>query len=165
MTYIRNHRWLALLACIAMLSLVFGCHGPSAEDYILSFFKGSWKGDAVDLFAFTMVLAFVMANTVLQVGDDSADGSAVGTTQVGDPAQLWANVEGEGPIHYVGTVAQDGNKLVVNLAPGPDEPQTGFTMTLELDGDSAKQELTGDLTWSRDGEDFTGDANFERYPE
>ena len=160
MTHIRKHRLLALLACVAMLSLVFGCHGGD----ILSFLFGCWNGNVVELFSSAVVLMFTLMQVSMHLGDDT-DSSAVGTAVAGDPAELWANVEGEGPIHYVGTVVQNGNNLAVNLAPAPDEPQTGYTMTLELDGDSAKQELTGDLTWSRDGEDFTGPATFERYPE
>ncbi len=160
MAKIRKHRWLALLACIAMLSLVFGCHGGD----IFSFLFGCWNGDVVELFNSILVLAFTMAQVSMHLGAET-DSSAVGTAVAGEPAELWANVDGEGSIHYVGTVVQNGNKLAVNLAPAPDEPQTGYTMTLDLDGDNAKQELTGNLTWSRDGEDFTGPATFERYPE
>ena len=165
MTHIRNHRWLALLACVAMLALVFGCHGRPGGD-IISFLFGCWNGNVIELFTSVMVLAFILVQVNLSLGDET-DSSAVGTAQVGDPAELRANVDGEGPIHYVGTVVQTGSNLTIELLPeGVDGAQVGVdTMTLVLEGDTVKQELTGTMTWFKDGEEFSGPANFERYPE
>ncbi len=160
MTYVRKHRFLALLACVAMLAFVFGCHGGD----IISFLFGCWDGNEVALYNSLMVLAFALSGVTLHLGAET-DGSAVGTAVAGDPAQLWANVDGEGAIHYVGTVVQTGNNLVVNLLPdGVNGAQVGVdSMTLLLQGDGVKQELNGTMTWFRDGEEFTGAANFVRF--
>ncbi len=162
MTYIRKHRLLALLACAAMLAFVFGCHG-AAPSQSSSSFSGSWNGSDVEVSS-SLGSRHTLHNTALQLGNGT-DSSAVGTAQAGDPAQLWANVDGEGGIHYVGTVVQTGNNLVINLAPngvngaGVDVD----AMILLLQGDGVKQELTGTLTWTRGGEEFTGLTTFVRF--
>ena len=161
MTHIRNHRWLALLACVAMLSLVFGCHSGGSGDGILALLMGCWDGNVITL----LVSALVLVLTGVYLAFPETDTSAVGTPTVGQVAELTAHVDGE-YIHYVGTVVEVGNELVVNLVPyGVSGTQVGVdTMTLTLQGDTVKQEMSGTMTWFKDGEEFTGPANFERYP-
>ena len=164
MTHIRNHRWLALLACVAMLSLVFGCHGGD----ILAFLFGSWNGNVVELFTSAMVLMFVLMDVTLSLGDET-DSSAVGTASRGDSAHLWANVEGEGAIEYVGTFVQDGNNMTATLVPADGEGVNGLqvgvpSMVLALKAESDTK-MVGTLTWYRGAEEFSGPATFDKYPD
>jgi hypothetical protein len=160
MEQMRNHRWLALLACVAVLVCIFGCHGGD----ILALLYGSWNGDEVELYSSALLLGYTLEQVTLALEEHARKGSAVGTTQAGEPTELWANVGDEGPIHYVGTSVQDGDDLTATLAPAPDDPQTGYTMTVQLHADSETQ-LSGTMTWCRDGEDFTGPCTFEKYPD
>ncbi len=162
MTSMRNHRWLALLACVAVLACIFGCHGGPGGD-ILAWLRGSWNGNVIELFTTALILVYVLTEVTMHWGGET-DSSAVGTTQAGETTQLWANVGDEGPIHYVGTSVQDGDDLTATLAPAPDELQTGYTMTVQLHADS-KTELSGTMTWCRDGEEISGPCSFEKYPD
>ena len=160
MTYIKNYRLFVLLACVAMLVFVFGCDSDKSSSQSVS---GSWNGKEVKVSS-SLGSSHTLRQTALQLGEDTHS-SAVGTAQDGDPAQLWANVDGEGGIHYVGTVVQEGNNLTVNLAP---EGVNGAgvdvdAMALLLQSDGVKEELTGTMTWLRDGEEFTGLATFVRF--
>ena len=155
MTHIRNHRWLALLACVALLALVFGCHGGN----ILAFLSGCWNGDVIELFTSAMVLAFTLMYANLYFPE--TDTNAVGTATAGHPAELTAEVDGA-QICYVGTLVQTGNSATGTLVPAPDKPQTGYTMALDLKAES-ETKMTGTLTWTRDGEDFIGPCTFDKW--
>ena len=162
MTYIRNHRWLALLACVAILPLVFGCHGG----HIYCLLYGSWNGDKVELYRSALESGFTLEDVTLALEEHAMKSSAVGTAVAGEPAHLWANVDGEGPIEYVGTFVQDGNNMTATLIP---EGVIGAgvdvdTMTLVLQAQTDTQ-MTGTMTWLRDGEEFAGPATFDKYPD
>ena len=162
MTYITNHRWLALLACVAMLPFLFGCHGGD----IFSLIYGSWNGDKVELYSSALQFGCTLEEVTLALEKYAKKGSAVGTAEADDHAELWANVDDEGPIHYVGTFVQDGNNMTATLVPEVvNGTQVGVdSMCLNLKIDSAIK-MSGTLTWLRGDEEFAGPATFDKYPD
>ena len=112
MTRIRKYRFFALLACVAILAVVCGCHAGAAA---ISGLLGSWDGDVVTLIY--SALTIMLSQTTLAFESDtggSSGSSAVGPAQAGDNlAEVWANYDdgdgGTGFINYVGTFVQNGS--------------------------------------------------------
>jgi len=163
MTHIRKHRLLALLACVAMLAVVCGCHSVAAA---LSHLLGSWFGDDINLVYSAMMVAFSRVDLGFGSHTGGSSGSsAVGTASVDDRIELWGYLEGGDFINYVGTFAQNGTNVTANLTPKgvKAEQVNGDTIALVLQADGEKQ-LSGTMTWVRDGSPFTGPCTFDKYP-
>ena len=98
------------------------------------------------------------------LGSHDTGTSAVGTAQADDYAELWANVEPGGPIHYVGTFVQDGNTMTATLVPEIvlGAPASVDSMRLNLKIDSGIK-MSGILTWFRGTEEFSGPATFDKW--
>lgn len=163
MTHIRKYRFLALLACVAMLAVVCGCHSVAAA---ISHLLGSWFSDDIELVYSAM--AVILSHVDLGFGSHtggSSGSSAVGAATVDNRVELWATVEGGNFINYVGTFTQNGDNVTANLTPRgvKAEQVNGDTIALDLQADS-ETKLSGTMTWVRDGSPFTGPCTFDKYP-
>lgn len=169
MVKVRKLRWVALALAPLMLVTIVGCHGSLTPSVVLNWLFGSWDGGDVQMQTPCGMDAFLLLFVTLALIAWVSPGE-VDTADASGEAEFRANLDydgdghSDGPIHFTGNFQQDGNEVTVNLAPVTPADSDLDSITLDLTT-APNQTLSGTITYLQGGAEFTGDVNFQKFPD